>query len=310
MNKENYLKIEHVSKTYFGSPISLDNANFCMSKNEKICVLGEEKAGKTTLLRVLAGLESFEGNIFLEGEDINNIALKDRNFVINVDNGFFKFKNIKNNLIYPLKLRKCSDEYILKRLNYVCDVFDIGGVLEKKYKKLSILEKAKVELAKIFIRESDLYLIDNPLLKLNEEDRKTLFEILKGEILNVKGAVIYATNLLGECFASNVGVMHFSQFLQFGTQSEITQNPKCVMALKLLNPNFLFYEGVLIKRQQAYYILYDQRELQINCKILSDNFVDEKIVFSFGENSDIINGINISAKCYVFDFYTEKSIVR
>ena len=108
---KNFLTIENLSKTYIGGYNAINDISFELSKGGKFAILGGYVSGKTTLLSIIAGLESAtSGEIILNGKCINNFKIKDRNIgFLDKSLQLAKFKKVKDIIVYPLKLRKVDN---------------------------------------------------------------------------------------------------------------------------------------------------------------------------------------------------------
>ena len=159
----NCLTIKNLSKTYIGGYNAINDISFEVSKGGKFAILGGYASGKTTLLSIIAGLESAtSGEIILNGKCINNCKIQGRNTgFLDKSLQLAKFKKVKDIITYPLKLRKVDNNDIAEKLVAICNLLEISDLLSKKVKSLSQYQKTLVAVARLFICDRDLYLIDD-----------------------------------------------------------------------------------------------------------------------------------------------------
>ncbi|MEG2812597.1 MAG: ABC transporter ATP-binding protein [Clostridium sp.] len=186
------IKLEGIYKAYNGIDI-LKNFNLEVSKGEFIGIKGESGVGKSTLLNIIGLLESYEGNIFLEGKKINikkrieirNILKKKigylfQNFALIDD--LTVYENIK--IVLKKGSAKERRNMVLEKLRDV----GLGDILDKKVFQLSGGEQQRVAIARLIIHGSDIILADEPTGSLDTKNCDIVMDIL--ERLNSEGKTI------------------------------------------------------------------------------------------------------------------------
>ena len=271
------LKVQDLSLKYFGGYKGVEAVSFVT--NDSIAILGKKLSGKTSLLRCIANLEKYEGSIELNAKDI----------VFTFDlKSLKKSKSVSYNIAYPLIIRKETN--IDERVLNIAKIFKIDSLLNKSIKELNISEQRLVILARAFVREADLYLLDNPLLDV--ENRKEYFEILKG--LMKDKFVIYATDNTYEAESFNkILCMAYQKAIGFGTKDELLSRPKTIDVLKLFT-DYNFENIELKKDGDKYYIEYLNVRYDVKAPI-SEIYDNKEVVFA------------IDGKKLILDMYFDKS---
>jgi len=156
---------------------ALYNINLNIENGEKVSLLGDSLSGKTTLLRVLCGLEAYkEGTVYLKDKNLKNI-----DFEKDIELGyishkpiFFNNKTVYENLYYVLKIRHIDEVNIAIKINEVLKNYQIESLAHLKIKVLSSFQKTLVQLARVSLREIELYLIDNIFNNCTMEEKQIL----------------------------------------------------------------------------------------------------------------------------------------
>lgn len=194
IGKQNFLLVRHLSKTYIGGYSGINEISFEMNVGEKMVIVGDYSSGKTTILSVLAGLESISsGEMYLNGKLLNNAKIKDRNIgYLDKKLQLDGTKKVKDIICYPLKLRKIDNNTIAEKLAYIANAFEISGMLSKKVIKLTTYQKTIIALARLLICDRDLYLIDDIFDNLTSAEIEKISKILSKVI--VSKTIIFAAS--------------------------------------------------------------------------------------------------------------------
>ena len=263
------ITVKDLYMKYFGGYLGVDMVSFDVN-NESLAVYGKAMSGKTSLLRCIANLENYEGQIYTSARELV--------FSFDLDS-LKKNKTVKENISIPLKLRKVQniDEIVLNKAK----VFGIDDILDKKIKDLSITQKRLTILTRALIRDADLYLLDNPLKDV--EDREKYFEILQKEIKDK--FVVYSTDSLDEAKTFNlVLLMAYKKGVAFGNINDMLKEPKTIDVVKLLT-NCEYENLTLEKDNDKYCIKYLNNTYEVPAPI-NDIYVGKEVVFC--KDKDII----------------------
>ena len=234
------LRLCNVNKTYFGGYIGAKNVSFEVGEGEIITILGGERSGKTSILKLISSLESpTSGTITIDGRDVSKIGEEELNITFaTYDLPLFGTKSVGYNLQYPLSIRKVDKEKIDSRVASIASLFDIDMLLDEHVRYLSPSLKARVMLARAFMRESDFYLFDNILRDFSIADREDALEILSSILCHVRGGVIFATDRVEE--VSLVGgddlvVLSGGEMLDRGAIGTLYRDANALETMRLLS---------------------------------------------------------------------------
>ena len=202
----NTLKLKNITHNYFGGERPTLNSVSATFESGLNCIFGLSESGKSTLAKVICGIEKFEGEIFLNDNPIaTSIKEKDISALL-WDMGLKKHRTGNYNLIYPLKIRKVPPVEANAKCQTIARFFSIGGaILENTPFHLSKGENARLALARAFIRESKIKVFDNPFAGLPSTERRELFDLfIKACSMYPDCIIIYATDDIDEaCCAKN-----------------------------------------------------------------------------------------------------------
>ena len=222
-------------------------ANF--ERGKLTTVIGRTLAGKTTLMRAIAGLQPLDrGTLQLDAKNFSKLPPWRRNIAM-VYQQFINYPhlNVFENVAFPLRRRKHSEEVIERRVRGVLDKVGLNGLEARRPSQLSGGQQQRVALARALAREADILLLDEPLVnldyKLREQIRSEFRSLLADQVQTI---VIYNTTdpveamLLGD----TVVVMHEGRILQIGTPSEVFDRPASMRVASVVNdPQMNFIHG-------------------------------------------------------------------
>jgi ABC-type sugar transport system ATPase subunit len=207
---------------------SLNNISIDIAEGEYYVLLGRSGAGKSQLLELLCGLTSpDEGKIYLNGRDITNSKIQDRNLgLVFQDFSLFPHMSVRNNISYSLRVRKIPFDEIDRQVASIASEMNISDLLDRKPGFLSGGEKQRVALARTLIIAPDVLLLDEPLSSVDASLKDSIRRLLRR--LNRNGqTIIHVTHDFSEAIslASRVGVIHNGRIIQEGTPDEVFRHP-------------------------------------------------------------------------------------
>jgi multiple sugar transport system ATP-binding protein len=223
------IELKHLFKDYIDSTHAVTDFDLTIEDEEFIVLVGPSGCGKSTTLRMIAGLEDItSGEIRIDGKLQNNLHPKDRDIAMVFQNyALYPHMNVYDNMAFGLKMRKTSKEEIDRRVQNAARILDIQALLERKPKELSGGQRQRVALGRAIVRESKLFLMDEPLSNLDAKLRfQTRAEITKLH-RSLKATTIYVTHDQTEAMsmASRIVVMKDGLIQQMGTPKEIYLRP-------------------------------------------------------------------------------------
>ena len=241
------IEFKNVSK-HFGGNSVVDDLSLEIRDGEFVVLLGPSGCGKTTTLRMLAGLESVtEGDIFIEGERVNDVPTQHRDVAMVFQSyALYPHMTIAENIGYPLRVRKIEKTERAARVNRVAAMLEIESLLERKPRQLSGGERQRVALARAIVREPRAYLMDEPLSNLDARLRVQMRGELKRLQHQLGTTTIYVTHDQAEAMtlASRVAVMRNGRLQQSDTPMNIYNHPANRFVAEFVgSPSMNFIEG-------------------------------------------------------------------
>jgi multiple sugar transport system ATP-binding protein len=222
--------LSHVSKQ-FGAVEAVRDLSLPIASGEFVVLLGPTGAGKTTTLRLIAGLERpDQGAISIDGRDVTREppAARDVAFVFQ-QYSLYPHLTVYDNLAFPLRapLRKLPETEIRKRVQELADLLRISSKLGNRATRLSGGEMQRVAIGRALVRCPAIYLMDEPLSSLDAKLRAELRLEIKRIQLDLGATVLYVTHdqIEAMTMASRIGVIREGSLIQFGTPREIYESP-------------------------------------------------------------------------------------
>lgn len=192
-------------------------------------LLGTTLAGKTTLMRLMAGLEPpSSGEVWFDGRNATGVAVQKRN-VSMVYQQFINYPNMSvfDNIASPLRVAGHSRRDIRSRVESVAELLQLGPMLKRKPAELSGGQQQRTALARALVKDSELVLLDEPLANLDYKLREELREELP-KLFRDKGVtVVYATTEPTEALllGGHTATLHAGRVTQFGVTGEVYRQP-------------------------------------------------------------------------------------
>ncbi len=223
------LQLADIEKS-FGDTRVLKGICLSVSQGEFITLLGSSGCGKTTTLRIIAGLESPDkGRVLLSGQDVTALEpnRRDVNTVFQ-SYALFPHMNVGANVGYSLKIRKTPKEEIRRRVGEMLELVQLSGFEKRMPGELSGGQKQRVAIARALINEPRLLLLDEPLGALDLQLRRQMQQELKRLQKKLGITFIYITHDQEEALnmSDRIAVMKDGRFQQIGPPNEVYGAPK------------------------------------------------------------------------------------
>lgn len=269
------LEIKGVSKIYPSGELALYKNSLQLSDSEFIAVVGGEKCGKTTLLRLIAGLDDVtEGEILIGGKDVTNEDSKDRDVtMIFQGNTLYPSLSVFENIAYGLRIRKTSGNVVEQRVKAAAELLGLTDVLYRKPKALTTEQKQRAVFARAIVREPKLYLLDDPLSGLDRAMREKLRSVLINLQVRMKGTFIYATKNVNEALtmATRIVVLREGFIQQIDTPANLYDYPaNAFVAFTVGSPTINFINGATVEKDgEAVYVVSEGLRLELPENVLS-----------------------------------------
>lgn len=229
------IQLKSLAHSYSKSPAgpedyAIRQLDHVWHKGGAYALLGPSGCGKSTMLNIISGLvQPSEGEVLFDGKRVNTLSPRDRNIA-----QVFQFPviydsmTVYENLAFPLKNNKVPAARIKERVQEIAEVLEIEDKLHKKAKNLTADEKQKVSMGRGLVREDvSAILFDEPLTVIDPQLKWKLRRKLKQIHEQFDITMVYVTHdqLEASTFADKIAVMYDGQIVQFGTPTELFEQP-------------------------------------------------------------------------------------
>ena len=250
------LELKEIKKSFTEGEAVLDNISLEISKGEFITLLGSSGCGKTTTLRIIAGLEQPDaGSVWLDGREVTGLEPNQRDVNTVFQNyALFPHMNVAENIGYGLKLKKVPKSAIRKKVSQMLELVQLEGYEKRKPSELSGGQKQRVAIARALVNNPKVLLLDEPLGALDLQLRRAMQIELKHLQKKLGITFIYITHDQEEAInmSDRIAVMKDGRIEQIGTPDEIYNHPKTsYVATFVGNANILHGAAESIQGQNA-----------------------------------------------------------
>lgn len=224
------ISLSNISKQYDGNEdLIIKNFNLDIFEKEFIVLVGPSGCGKSTTLRMIAGLESITaGELSINGQPMNNVPSKDRGIAMVFQNyALFPHLSVFDNIAFGLKIRKEKKKVIKKRVEETAETLGLTSYLKRKPKDLSGGQRQRVALGRAIVRDTNIFLMDEPLSNLDAKLRIQMREEIIQLHNELGSTTVYVTHDQTEAMtmATRIVVLNDGVIQQVGTPDEIYMNP-------------------------------------------------------------------------------------
>jgi multiple sugar transport system ATP-binding protein len=244
-----HVELQHITKNY-PSVTALDDVSFDVKDGEFFVLLGPTGAGKTTTLRVIAGLEKQDaGAVLFDGETIDNLVPSDRDVALVFQQySLYPTMTVFDNLAFPLRspLRRTSAEEIRKKVEETAEKLRISHLLKRKTAHLSGGEMQRVSIGRAIVRSPRIFLMDEPLSNLDAKLREALRIELQHLQKTQGSTTLFVTHDQIEALtmADRIAVLNNGRIIQVGTPEDIYDRPISTFVAQLVgSPRINLYNA-------------------------------------------------------------------
>ncbi len=237
--------------------VAVDDFNLDIADKEFIVIVGPSGCGKSTTMRMIAGLEDItRGELYIDGKLMNDASPKDRDIAMVFQNyALYPHMTVRQNLEFPLKMRKVPKDEMDKLVNEAADILDITQYLDRKPKALSGGQRQRVAIGRAIVREPKVLLMDEPLSNLDAKLRNQM----RAEIIKLRQRInttfVYVTHDQTEAMTlgDRIVIMKDGEIQQIGTPQEVFNDPVNTFVAGFIGmPQMNMYDGKLVKKDGKY----------------------------------------------------------
>lgn len=221
--------VREISKS-FGDAMVLDNINFSVDQDEIVVLLGASGSGKTTILRIVAGLEMPDsGKVILHGKNVTNLPTRERGTgVIFQSYALFPKMTVEQNIGYGLKIRKTKKTNVRAKVDSLIELVHLEEHRKKYPSQLSGGQQQRVAIARALAYEPEVLLFDEPFGALDAQIRTRLRHEIRELLKQIKVPSIFITHDQEEALelADRIAVLNKGRLEQIGTPFEVYNDPR------------------------------------------------------------------------------------
>ena len=238
--------------------VAVDDFNLEIKDKEFVVLVGPSGCGKSTTLRMIAGLEDItRGELYIGDRLVNDVSPRDRDIAMVFQNyALYPHMSVRQNLEYPLKLRKTPKEEMDRRVEEAAEILGITQYLNRKPRNLSGGQRQRVAIGRAIVREPQVLLMDEPLSNLDAKLRNQM----RAEIIKLRSRInttfVYVTHDQTEAMTlgDRIVIMKDGEVQQIGTPQEVFNKPvNTFVATFIGTPQMNMFSGKLVKNEAGKY---------------------------------------------------------
>ena len=243
----------------FNAVTAVDDLSLEVRDREFAVLVGSSGCGKTTVLRMIAGLEPITaGEIFIGDTRVNDMEPKDRDIAMVFQNyALYPHMNVRDNMGFGLKIRKFSGAEIDARVREAADILGIHDLLDRRPKELSGGQRQRVALGRAIVRKPKVFLFDEPLSNLDAKLRVAMRAEISKLHRRLGATIIYVTHDQVEAMtmADRIFIMHKGVLQQTGAPMAVYRNPANHFVAGFIgSPAMNFVEATPVREAGAWFI--------------------------------------------------------
>ncbi|MBP1994185.1 ABC transporter ATP-binding protein [Paenibacillus eucommiae] len=253
------VRLNHIVKKYSGNDeATVKDFHLDIADKEFLVLVGASGCGKSTTLRMIAGLEEIsEGELYIGDRLVNDVAPKDRDIAMVFQSyALYPHMNVYQNMAFGLKLRKFKKADIEARVRDAAKILDIEHLLDRKPKALSGGQRQRVALGRAIVREPQVFLMDEPLSNLDAKLRVQMRAEISKLHKRLETTIIYVTHdqIEAMTMGSRIVVMDKGIIQQADTPEEIYNNPVNMFVAGFIgSPSMNFITGTFAQEGNSVY---------------------------------------------------------
>ncbi len=253
------VKLTNVKKIYGKNTLAVDNFNLDIADKEFIVFVGPSGCGKSTTLRMIAGLEDISGGtVEIDGVVVNDLQPRDRDIAMVFQNyALYPHLTVFENMAFSLRLKKVPQEEVYKKVVEAAEILGITEYLTRKPRALSGGQRQRVAIGRAMVRDSKVFLMDEPLSNLDAKLRNQM----RAEIILLRKKIdttfIYVTHDQTEAMTlgDRIVIMKDGLIQQVGTPTEVFDMPINLFVAEFIGaPKMNTFKTKLVSEGGKYFI--------------------------------------------------------
>ena len=253
------VKLTNVKKVYGKDVVAVNDFNLDIKDKEFVVFVGPSGCGKSTTLRMIAGLEDItDGTIEIDGVVVNDLQPRDRNIAMVFQNyALYPHLSVFENMAFSLRLKKVDQETVYKKVTEAAEILGITDLLLRKPRALSGGQRQRVAIGRAMVRDSKVFLMDEPLSNLDAKLRNQM----RAEIILLRQKIdttfIYVTHDQTEAMTlgDRIVIMKDGFIQQVGTPTEVFEMPDNLFVAEFVGaPKMNTFETELLCEDGRYFV--------------------------------------------------------
>ena len=253
------VKLTNVKKVYDKKVVAVHDFNLDIKDKEFVVFVGPSGCGKSTTLRMIAGLEEIsEGTVEIDGVVVNDLQPKDRDIAMVFQNyALYPHLTVFENMAFSLRLKKVPNDEVFRRVTEAAKVLGITEYLTRKPRALSGGQRQRVAIGRAMVRDSKVFLMDEPLSNLDAKLRNQM----RAEIILLRKKIntifIYVTHDQTEdmTLGDRIVIMKDGFIQQVGTPTEVFEHPVNLFVAGFIGaPQMNTFRTELVRENGKYYV--------------------------------------------------------
>jgi multiple sugar transport system ATP-binding protein len=243
-------------KIYAGDVIGVRDLTFTCHDKEFLAILGPSGGGKSSTLRMLAGLEEVSrGQISFDGQVVNKLGPAERNIALAFESyALYQRMSVYDNIAFPLRARGMNKDDVHRNVKDIAEAFDLVSILKRKPSELAGGHQQRVSLARALVRKPRLTLLDEPISHMDQRVRAEIRARIRRIHDELGNTTIYVTHDQAEAISlcDRLLILHEGRMQQIGTVDEIWNQPRTTFVASFVGePAMNFIEGAVEGPQQV-----------------------------------------------------------
>ena len=262
------LQLKNVYKRYPNGFVGASDICLDIEDKEFIILVGPSGCGKSTTLRMIAGLEEIsEGELYIGGKLMNDVAPKDRDIAMVFQNyALYPHMTVFDNMAFALKLRKTPKEEIKKRVGEAAKILEIEHLLDRKPAALSGGQRQRVAMGRALVRSPKVFLMDEPLSNLDAKLRVAMRTEIKKLHHKLQTTFIYVTHDQTEAMTMGTRIVVLKDgIIQQVDSPTVLYSEPCNMFVAgfIGSPQMNFIDAEISERDGAMYAKFGENEIKV-----------------------------------------------